>query len=58
MYDGWGYVLATYLLVAVTLAVWFAMIVTKLARAKRTVTKVRITASQDLTGIVQEAPRD
>ena len=35
MHDGWGYVLATYLLVAVTLGVWFAMILTKLARAKR-----------------------
>ena len=35
MHDGWGYVLATYLLVAVTLGVWFAMILSKLARAKR-----------------------
>ncbi|MBC7460355.1 MAG: hypothetical protein H7287_03235 [Thermoleophilia bacterium] len=35
MHDGWGYVLATYMLVAVTLGTWFAMILTKLARAKR-----------------------
>ncbi|MCW2949245.1 MAG: hypothetical protein JWN41_258 [Thermoleophilia bacterium] len=35
MHDGWGYVLASYLLVAVTLGVWFWMIALKLARAKR-----------------------
>ena len=36
MYDGWGFVLATYLLVAATLVTWFWMILAKLARAKRT----------------------
>ena len=35
MHDGWGYVLATYLLVAVTLATWFTMILTKLRRARK-----------------------
>lgn len=35
MYDGWGFVLATYLLVAATLVTWFWMILAKLARAKR-----------------------
>jgi hypothetical protein len=34
MYDGWGYVLATYLLVAATIGVWLWMILSKLARAK------------------------
>jgi hypothetical protein len=38
MHDGWGYVLATYGLVVVTLAIWFWMIVGKLARSKATVT--------------------
>ncbi|MCW2972504.1 MAG: hypothetical protein JWN72_777 [Thermoleophilia bacterium] len=57
MHDGWEYVLATYLLVAVTLGVWFAMILTKLRRA-RTVTKVRVTGTQDVSGVAQERPHD
>jgi hypothetical protein len=38
MYEGWGYVLATYLLVAATLVIWFWMILAKLARARRLAT--------------------